>query len=122
MSLDVIAPQEYNKIDRSGYGLEIFHYATPRVTRNSSPLRASTRRQPVGRFSETRFSTAVSSWREPHPLTRYVNFALLRPSFSRPLRPRVSGEFIESPMGPLSLRRRSAGLANWPWASIFSLT
>ena len=35
VSLDVIAPQEYNKIDRSGYGLEIFHYAAPRVTRNS---------------------------------------------------------------------------------------
>ena len=103
VSLDVIAPQEYNKIDRSGYGLEIFHYAAPPCYPELQPFlcfhptttRWSIWRKPVSR-------PTVSGWREPHPLTRYVNFALLRPSFSRPLRPRVSGEtIIESPMGPL---------------------
>ena len=31
VSLDLIAPQEYEKTDRSGYGLEIFHYSAPAV-------------------------------------------------------------------------------------------
>ena len=102
VSLDVIAPQEYNKIDRSGYGLEIFHYAAPRVTRNSSLFVLPPDDNPLVDLEKPVSRPAVSSWREPHPLTRYVNFALLRPSFSRPLRPRVSGEtIIESPMGPL---------------------
>jgi hypothetical protein len=44
----------------------------------------------------------VSNWREPHPLTRYVNFSLLRPTYARPLKPQVTGEIIvESPEGPL---------------------
>jgi hypothetical protein len=54
---------------------------------------------------------AVSSWREPHPLTRYVNFALFRPAFSRPLKPRVSGEtIIESSAGPLVFATTQRGL------------
>ena len=103
VSLDVIAPQEYNKIDRSGYGLEIFHYAAPPVLPGTPALFVlPPDDNPLVDLEKPVSRPAVSSWREPHPLTRYVNFALLRPSFSRPLRPRVSGEtIIESPMGPL---------------------
>ena len=101
--LDVIAPQEYEKIDRSGYGLEIFHYAAPPILPGTPALFVlPPDDNPLVDLEKPVSRPAVSSWREPHPLTRYVNFALLRPSFSRPLRPRVSGEtIIESPTGPL---------------------
>jgi hypothetical protein len=56
-------------------------------------------------------STIVSSWREPHPLTRYVNFALFRPAYARPLTPRTSGEaVIESPAGILAFATESGGV------------
>ena len=31
----------------------------------------------------------VSGWREPHALTRYVNFSLFRPTYARPLTPQA---------------------------------
>lgn len=112
VSLDVIAPQEYDKIDRSGYGLEIFHYAAPPVLPGTPALFVlPPDDNPLVDLEKPVSRPAVSSWREPHPLTRYVNFALLRPSFSRPLRPRVSGEtIIESPMGPLVFATAQRGV------------
>ena len=29
MQIDIIAPTDYGKAERAGYGLEIFHFATP---------------------------------------------------------------------------------------------
>ena len=104
VSLDLIAPQEYEKIDRSGIRLGNLPLRAPPVLPGKSrPFCASARRTTRWSIWRSPFlDRAVSSWREPHPLTRYVNFALFRPAFSRPLRPRISGEsIIESPAGPL---------------------
>src|SRR5262245_39921530 len=112
VSLDVIAPQEYDKIDRSGYGLEVFHYAAPPVLPGTPALFVLPPDDNLlVDMEKPLFQPAVSSWREPHPLTRYVNFALFRPAFSRPLRPRVSGEtIIESSAGPLVFATTQRGL------------
>ena len=111
VSLDLIAPQEYDKIDRSGYGLEIFHYAAPPVLPEKPALFVlPPDNNPLVDLEKPVSRPAVSSWREPHPLTRYVNFALFRPAFSRPLRPRISGEIIiESPAGALVFAAEQRG-------------
>ena len=110
--LDVIAPQEYNKIDRSGYGLEIFHYAAPPVLpENPALFIMPPDNNPLVDLERPVSRPVVSSWSEPHPLTRYVNFALFRPALSRPLRPRVAGQIIlESPAGPLAFATEHAGI------------
>ena len=111
VSLDLIAPQEYEKIDRSGYGLEIFHYAAPPVLpENPALFVLPPDENPLVDLAKPVSRPAVSSWREPHPLTRYVNFALFRPAFSRPMRPRVSGEkIIESDAGTLVFAAEQRG-------------
>jgi Ca-activated chloride channel homolog len=112
VSLDVIAPQEYDKIDRSSYGLEIFHYtAPPTLPGNPALFVLPPDDNPLVDLAKPVSRPAVSSWREPHPLTRYVNFALFRPAFSRSLRPRVSGEIIiEGPVGPLVFATAERGV------------
>jgi len=111
VTLDLIAPQEYEKIDRSGYGLEIFHYATsPVLPANPALFVLPPDENPLVHFAKPVSRPVVSNWREPHPLTRYVNFALFRPAFSRPFRPRISGEsIIESPAGVLVFAAQQRG-------------
>jgi hypothetical protein len=110
--LDLIAPQEYDKTDRSGYGLEIFHYATPaELPANPALFVLPPDNNPLADLEKPVSQPVISSWREPHPLTRYVNFSLFRPVFTRPLRPRISGEaIIESPAGPLALATERRGV------------
>ncbi len=112
ISLDLIAPEEYNKVDRRGYGLEIFHYAAPPVIPEKPALFVMPPdNNPLVDLEKPVSRPVVSSWSEPHPLTRYVNFALFRPALSRPLRPRVSGEtIIESPAGPLVFATEHRGV------------
>ena len=112
VSLDLIAPQDYEKTDRSGYGLEIFHYSTPAVIPGNPALYVlPPDNKPLAGLESPESQPVVSSWRDPHPLTRYINFALFRPAFSRPLRPRVSGEtIIESPAGPLAFATERRGV------------
>jgi Aerotolerance regulator N-terminal len=112
VSLDLIAPQEYDKADRSGYSLEIFHYSTPAVPpANPALFVLPPDNNPLAELAKPVSRPIVSSWREPHPITRYVNFALFRPAFSRPLKPRLSGEaIIESPSGPLALATERQGV------------
>jgi hypothetical protein len=112
VSLDVIAPQEYDKADRSGYSLEIFHYSTPIVPpANPALFVLPPDNNPLVELARPVSGPIVSGWREPHPVTRYVNFALFRPAFSRPLKPRLSGEaIIESPSGPLALATERRGV------------
>jgi hypothetical protein len=112
VSLDLIAPQEYDKVDRSGYSVEIFHYSTPAVPPpNPALFVLPPDNNPLVELAKPVSRPLVSSWREPHPLTRYVNFALFRPAFSRPLKPRLSGEaIIESPAGSLALATERRGV------------
>ena len=112
VSLDLIAPQDYEKTDRTGYGLEIFHYSTPAVQPGNSALYVlPPDNNPLTGLQAPVSQPVVSSWRDPHPLTRYVNFALFRPAFSRPLKPRVSGDvIIESSAGPLAFATERRGV------------
>jgi hypothetical protein len=112
VSLDLIAPQEYDKIDRTGYDLEIFHYAAPPVLPGNPALFVlPPDNNPLVALEKPVSRPVVSIWCEPHPLTRYVNFALFRPAFSRPLKPRSSGQtIIESTAGPLVFETERRGL------------
>ena len=112
VKLDLISPADYEKAARSGYGLEIFHFATPGGLPQTPALfvlppdanALVDLGKPIAR-------TVVSGWRDPHPLTRYVNFSLFRPIYARPLKPQAAGDvIIESPQGPLvfAIERRGA--------------
>jgi Ca-activated chloride channel homolog len=112
VSLDLVAPQGYDKTDRNGYSLEIFHYSTPAaLPANPALFVLPADSNPLAELAKPVTRPIVSSWREPHPLTRYVNFALFRPAFSRPLKPRLSGEaIIKSPAGPLAFATERQGV------------
>src|SRR3990172_3247837 len=110
--LDLIWPSEYEKPGRTGYGLEIFHFAHPPSLPQTPALfvlppdanALVDLGKPIAR-------TVVSGWRDPHALTRYVNFSLFRPTYARSLKPQAAGDvIIESPQGPLvfAIERRGA--------------
>ncbi len=112
VKLDVIAPAEYEKAARSGYGLEIFHFATPASLPQTPALfvlppdanALVDLGKPIAR-------TVVSGWREPHTLTRYVNFTLFRPVYARTLKPQAAGDvIIESPQGALAFAIERPGV------------
>jgi hypothetical protein len=57
------------------------------------------------------FNVQISSWREPHGLTRYINFSLLRPTYARPLKPQSPGQvIIDSPAGALAFAIERPGM------------
>lgn len=105
VSLEVIAPEDYEKTERIGYGLEIFHFAAPATL----PRTAALFILPPDANSLVDQSAAVSrptvsGWREPHVLTRYVNFALFRPAYARPLKPKTPADaVVEISQGPIAL-------------------
>src|SRR5712692_7435019 len=105
VALDMIAPDDYQKADRSRYNLEIFHFAFPAVLpQNPALFVLPPENNPLADLEKPISRPVISSWREPHPLTRYVNFTLFRPSYARPLKPQAAGEsVIESPQGSLAL-------------------
>jgi hypothetical protein len=103
VELDIIAPADYEKTDRSGYGLEIFHFASPAVLpRNPALFVLPPNQSELVDLREPAANPPLSGWREGHPLTRYVNFSLLRPSYTRALIPQVPGEsLVRSAAGTL---------------------
>lgn len=95
ISVDVIAPADYEKSARAGYGLEVFHFSTPAVLpQNPALFILPPQSSPLVRVGAPLTSVNVSGWREPHRLTRYINFSLFRPSYARPLTPQTAGEAI----------------------------
>ena len=111
IAVDVIAPSEYGKADRTGYGLEIFHYSAPAQLPDRPALfilpPASS---PLVDLGAPVTNVQVSGWREAHALTRYVNFSLFRPSYARALRPQAAGQVIlESPNGALAFAVEQRG-------------
>jgi hypothetical protein len=105
IDLDIIMPEGYEKTDRSKYELEIFQFAFPAVLpKNPALFVLPPENNSLADLEKAVSRPVVSSWREPHTLTRYVNFSLFRPSYARPLRARTAGEpIIDSPNGPLVL-------------------
>jgi hypothetical protein len=105
ISLDVIAPADYGKTEHSAYGLEIFHFAAPAMLPRAPALLIL---PPNGgdlvEVAAPVAGPSISGWRDAHVLTRYVNFALFRPPYARPLKAKTPANVIvESAQGPLAL-------------------
>ncbi len=112
VKLDLISPAEYEKAARSGYGLEIFHFATPASLPQTPALFVlPPDANPLVDLGRPIARTVVSGWRDPHALTRYVNFTLFRPTYARSLKPQAAGDvIIESPQGPLVFASERRGV------------
>ncbi len=105
LTLKVIPPEAYEKTPSGRETLEIFHFSAPAVLPQSHALFVlPPEDNPLVFLDRPLTSPEISSWRDPHPLTRYVNFALFRPVYARPLRSRSFGDdIIQSPEGPLAI-------------------
>jgi hypothetical protein len=103
IELDIVAPDGYEKADRSRYGLEIFHFAAPAVLpRNPALFILPPVENDLVELRPPVANPSVSGWRDGHRLTRYVNFSLFRPRYARALKPRLPGEsVVRSAEGPL---------------------
>ena len=104
VNLTILSPEDYQQTDRSGFGLEIFHYSAPAsLPLNPSLLILPPDSNPVVKLGNPIARPVVSGWRESHPLSRYLNFALFRPTYARPIIPLTAGEaIIETVHGPLA--------------------
>jgi hypothetical protein len=95
VELDIVAPADYEKTDRSAYGLELFHFAAPAVLpRNPALFILPPAQNDLVEVRPATANPAVSGWRDGHRITRYVNFSLFRPRYARTLNPRLPGETI----------------------------
>ncbi|HEX9442588.1 MAG TPA: vWA domain-containing protein, partial [Candidatus Binatia bacterium] len=105
VELQVVSPEAYRKGGFGPHALEIFHYAAPAALPDSSALFVlPPGGNPLAGIGAPAARPVISGWREPHPLTRYVNFALFRPAYARPLKLRQFGApIIDSPDGPLAV-------------------
>lgn len=105
VSLNVIAPEDYEKAERIGYGLEIFHFAAPAaLPRTPALFILPPDANNLVDQSKAVSRPTVSGWREPHVLTRYVNFSLFRPAYARPLKPKTPADaVVEISQGPIAL-------------------
>jgi Aerotolerance regulator N-terminal len=103
VELDIVAPDDYEKIDRSRYGLELFHFAAPAVLpRNPALFILPPAQNDLVELRPGMANPLVSGWRDGHRITRYVNFSLFRPRYARVLKPRLPGEsVVRSAAGPL---------------------
>jgi hypothetical protein len=105
VELQAVSPEAYEKGNFGAHALEIFHYSAPAGLPDSPALFVLPPKQnPLVEIGAASFRPVVSGWREPHPLTRYINFFLFRPAYARPLKPGSLGEtIIQSPDGPLAV-------------------
>ncbi|MFQ5542501.1 MAG: hypothetical protein ACE5E2_06685, partial [Candidatus Binatia bacterium] len=111
ITLKVISPDAYEKTTGGQRTLEIFHFSTPSVLPQSHALFIlPPKENPLVSLERPVSRPVISSWRDPHPLTRYVNFALFRPLYARPLRPRSFGDdIIQIPEGALAVALERGG-------------
>jgi len=112
VSVDVISPSDYAKFGGRDYGLEVFHFSTPeQLPSNPALFILPPESNSLVDLGAPLSNVQVSSWREPHGLTRYVNFSLFRPTYARPLKPQSAGQVvIESPAGALAFAVERPGM------------
>jgi len=112
VQVDTIAPGDYDKAERAGYGLEIYHFATPVALPPTAALFIlPPESSSLVDLGPPITNVMVSNWREPHVLTRYVNFNLFRPTYARPLKPQTAGDIvIDSATGPLAFATERQGV------------
>lgn len=105
VSVDAVSPADYEKTARAGYGLEIFQFAAPAaLPQNPALFILPPENNPLVRLGRPVANAEVSGWREPHALTRYINFSLLRPAYARPLAAQITGEAVlETTGGALAI-------------------
>jgi hypothetical protein len=111
LKLKVISPDAYRGNGGEGKRLEIFHYSAPLVLpKNDALFVLPPKGNPLVSLGGPLSAPTVTDWRDPHPLTRYVNFALFRPSYARPVvPPLLAKKIIEGPEGPLAVVVRRQG-------------
>ena len=112
VQIDTIAPSEYDKAERGAYGLEIYHFATPAALPPTAALFIlPPESSSLVDLGAPVHSVTASNWRDPHVLTRYLNFNLFRPTYARPLKPQTAGDIIiDSPAGPLAFATERQGV------------
>jgi hypothetical protein len=111
LSLKAISPEAYERTRGEGHSLEIFHYSAPVVLPQRHALFVlPPKENPLVAVGKTLAQPTITAWREPHLLTQYVNFALFRPTYGRPVKPLSFGEAIlQSPEGVLALALEHEG-------------
>lgn len=112
IQIEIVSPSDYEKSPRSGFGLEIFHFAAPAgLPQNNALFILPPESSSLVDLGAPINDVNVTNWRDPHTLTRYVNFNLFRPSYARPLKPQSAGEIVvESSKGPLAFSVERQGL------------
>ncbi|HUR70713.1 MAG TPA: VWA domain-containing protein [Candidatus Limnocylindrales bacterium] len=112
VQIDTVAPSEYDKAERSGYALEIYHFATPAaLPANAALFILPPQSSSIVDLGAAINNVTISNWRDPHVLTRYINFNLFRPTFARPLKPQTAGDIIlDSAGGPLAFATERQGV------------
>ncbi|MEK6601193.1 MAG: VWA domain-containing protein [Candidatus Binatota bacterium] len=105
VTLRVISPEAYEKSGGEGDEVEIFHFSAPALLpRRHALFVLPPKENPLVAVGGALSRPVVSSWREPHPLTRYINFALFRPAYARSLKPLSFGDaLIQSPEGAIAI-------------------
>ncbi len=105
VEIKAISPEAYAAAGNEPRGLEIFHYSAPAALPNRHALFIlPPGGNPLAAVGAGLIRPVVSGWREPHDLTRYVNFALFQPAYARALRPVAAGDtIVQSTDGPLAL-------------------
>jgi hypothetical protein len=105
LSLKMVNPDGYEGAVGGEHSLEIFHFSAPTVLPERHALFVlPPKENPLVSVGDPLAKPVVSGWRDPHPLTRYVNFPLFRLSFASPLKPISLGdEIVQSPEGALVL-------------------
>ena len=111
LRVKVILPREYQDNGGEGQRLEIFHYTAPKaLPENDALFVLPPKGNPLVSLGGSLSQPAITDWREPHPLTRYVNFARFEPSYGRALVPPILAKnIIEGPEGPLAVIVRRNG-------------
>lgn len=105
LNLKVISPESYEKSRAGGHSLEIFLFSAPALLPQKHALFIlPPKENPLVAVGGPLSRPVISNWREPHPLTRYINFSLFRPAYARSLKPLSFGDaLIESPEGAIAI-------------------
>ncbi len=105
LNLQVVSPEAYGQINSESHSVEIFHFSAPALLpRKHALFILPPAENPLVAVGRSISQPTISGWREPHPLTRYVNFALFRPPYARSLKPLSFGDaVVESPEGAVAV-------------------
>lgn len=111
LNLKAIPPEAYEKNRSRGHSVEIFHFSAPAILPQKHALFVlPPKDNPLVAVGGALSRPLISGWREPHRLTRYINFALFRPSYARSLKALSFGEaVIQSPEGAIAIGLEQQG-------------